>query len=106
VAFEALIGPIPDGLLVRHDCDNPLCVNPEHLRTGTDRDNAQDRDSRGRNGYASRTRCRNDHPYDEGNTYWLSGRRYCRACNREAVLRYQRRNIGTVIGTSASEDAA
>ncbi|MGW1533924.1 HNH endonuclease signature motif containing protein [Streptomyces aureus] len=95
-AYEALVGPIPEGLLVRHDCDNPPCVNPAHLRTGTDRDNAQDRDSRGRNWRASRTHCSNGHPYDEKNTYWRYGRRYCRACNRAAVRRYTRRNIGVV----------
>lgn len=31
-----------------HSCDNPLCVNPKHLREGTDLDNMQDRSNRGR----------------------------------------------------------
>lgn len=31
-----------DGLLVLHSCDNPGCVNPEHLRTGTAKHNAED----------------------------------------------------------------
>lgn len=35
-------GPIPDGHMVRHTCDNKSCVNPDHLLTGTVRDNAQD----------------------------------------------------------------
>lgn len=35
-------GVIPDGLVIRHKCDNPLCINIEHLELGTQRDNIQD----------------------------------------------------------------
>ena len=41
-------GPIPDGLQVNHHCDNSLCVNPEHLYLGTQKDNMQDASRRGR----------------------------------------------------------
>jgi len=48
VAYELQIGPIPPGLVVRHTCDNPPCVNPNHLTIGTQADNIADAVRRGR----------------------------------------------------------
>ena len=48
LAYEAWVGPIPEGLLIRHRCDNPPCINPDHLETGTLQDNARDMAERGR----------------------------------------------------------
>jgi hypothetical protein len=48
VAYEEIHGPIPSGMVVRHQCDTPWCVNPNHLITGTQQDNIRDRHERGR----------------------------------------------------------
>ena len=48
VSYEISIGPIPDGLLILHHCDNPPCINPSHLFLGTKRDNSDDKVRKGR----------------------------------------------------------
>lgn len=45
---------VPTGMLVMHSCDNPPCVNPEHLSVGTDLDNVRDMIAKGRANYGGR----------------------------------------------------
>lgn len=78
ISYEMLVGPILDGLHIDHLCRNRLCVNPDHLQAVTHRENVL----RGEAGMIQRmrTECPYGHPYDEINTHWYQGRRYCRAC--------------------------
>jgi hypothetical protein len=48
VSWELHRGPIPEGLLVLHRCDTPLCVRPSHLFLGTQNDNITDCIRKGR----------------------------------------------------------
>lgn len=51
VSYEINIGPIAEGLLVCHRCDNPPCVRPSHLFLGTNQDNIDDCIRKGRRNF-------------------------------------------------------
>lgn len=62
LAWELTYGPIPDGMLVCHRCDNPPCCRPDHLFLGTARDNTQDAIVKNRRG-APPVRRGEQHPH-------------------------------------------
>jgi hypothetical protein len=85
IVFAYHNGGLDPNLVVRHTCDNPLCVNPDHLLSGTHADNMRDKVDRGRHYQQKKTHCPAGHPLVEGNLRRRDkGWRDCLTCRREA----------------------
>jgi hypothetical protein len=80
ISFYLSSGRMP-GPILRHSCDNPPCVRPEHLSEGTQKDNVQDALARGRIHISSE--CARGHSRNSQNTSIATeGRLRCRLCDR------------------------
>ena len=120
LSWCAFKGPIPAGFWILHRCDVPSCVNPDHLFVGTAKDNAQDREWKGRGvlkvkqidrpaapprvwpDWQFGVCCRRGHPWTPETTYWHLRQwgertRGCLICKRQrerALSNRARKNEG------------
>jgi hypothetical protein len=91
VSYMMHFGEIPEGMCILHTCNNKRCVNPSHIRLGTQIDNMTSaaEDKLFHNHNKNKTHCSNGHEYTNSNTYWYKGSRCCRTCNRISSTKYK-----------------
>jgi hypothetical protein len=89
MAYELLVGPIPEGMQLDHLCRSRACVNPQHLEIVTQLENIK----RGvrQNAQRNKTHCTQGHLLIGDNVLKTAGRRTCRPCRREAQARWRAR---------------
>lgn len=85
-AYEAWVGPIPDGTELDHLCRVPACCRPSHLDPVTHRENLL-RGVGASAQNARKTHCPRSHPLDGDNLYVSNGKRRCRICTLEQNAR-------------------
>ncbi len=99
-AYEALVGPIPEGLELDHLCRVRHCVNPAHLEPVTPKVNVLRSEGLAAIN-AAKVVCVNGHAFTEENTYILKsgsrvGKRACRICLADRSRTYHQRRKATV----------
>lgn len=93
--FEHKKGPISKGHFICHSCDNPGCVNPDHLFSGTCKENLEDMVKKNRHFWKKRTHCSKGHELTPDNLkpYELKfGARQCKICDRAYSRKHYRKS--------------
>lgn len=89
-------GPIPDGMHVLHECDNPPCCNPNHLSIGTHDDNMKDAARKGRTNSG-------DNWQQTVGVKIPRGKSHYRAAFSEADVKFIRESRGVIPGLRLAE---
>lgn len=103
-SYEHFVGPIPEGMVLDHECHNRSdckevddaclhrrCVNPQHVAPKTQRENTHASPNTVNGPLSERTHCIRGHEFTEANTYVSPTRagRVCRACRNDRVNRHR-----------------
>lgn len=102
--YQLVRESVPDTLVLNHKCNNPPCINPDHMEVMTQKENNLISDSLTAVN-AKKTHCLNGHEFTPENTgvYTKTGWRYCRTCSRrrtnrrasERTLEYHSRGLNS-----------
>lgn len=96
VTYSLLVEPLIEGLVIDHLCRNRRCVNPNHLRQTTQRENTLSGVGPAAKKHAQ-TECVKGHKFDKSNTYIhpKRGTRHCRTCTNETSARRRAGELNT-----------
>ena len=91
IVYELCFGEIPSGAVVMHKCDNPICINPEHLSIGSHAENIRDRDLKQRHGASKLTHTQ------VKSIRWLYKHNHFNQKELAAIFKVNRRTISSIV---------
>lgn len=95
VSFSIFNGDLDNSLVIDHTCKNRACINPDHLRQVTIKENTLFNSLALTAGNSLKESCKNGHPFTPKNTYPIpSGGRACRICRSFYSEKYKEKKRG------------